>query len=66
MLVGFTQDIANWVVAAGLGPLGFLFVLMAVFIALGFIMDSTVMMFVIIPLVLPTVNALDINLLHLV
>lgn len=65
MLVGFTQAITNWVVAAGLGPTGFLLLLIAAFIALGFIMDSTAMLFVIIPLVLPAVAALDINLLHL-
>jgi len=41
------------------------FLLIVIFIALGFIMDSAAMLFVVIPLVMPTVAALDINLLHL-
>lgn len=65
MLVGFTQAITNWVTAAGLGPMGFLLLLVVVFIAVTFIMDATAMMFVVIPLIMPTVAALDINLIHL-
>jgi len=64
-LVGFTRAITDWVVVAGLGPMGFLLLLIAVFIAMTFIMDPTAMIFVVIPLIMPTVAALDINLIHL-
>jgi C4-dicarboxylate transporter DctM subunit len=65
ILIGFPQAITNWVIAAGLGPVGFLLVLTVLIIILGLIMDFAVIMFVVIPLVLPCVVALDINLLHL-
>ena len=64
-MTGFTQNITSWVTAAGLGPTGFLFLLMAIVVVLGFFIDVMVMLFVMIPLVLPTVAALDINIIHL-
>lgn len=65
ILVGFPQAITSWVIAFGLGPMGFLLLVTVLIILLGFIMDFAVIMFVVIPLILPCVTALDVNLLHL-
>lgn len=64
-LAGFTQAVTRWVVAAGLGPMGFLLLLVIVFIALTFIIDPMAMMFLAIPLIMPTLTTLDINLLQM-
>jgi len=64
-VIGFTQAITSWVAGAGLGPMGFLSLFVLVVIALGFIMDSMAIMFVMIPLILPTAAMMDINLIHL-
>lgn len=65
MLVGFPQTICNWVVSSGLGSTGFLLLLAAVFVGLGFFIEGMAMMFITVPLFIPSAAMLDINLLHL-
>ena len=65
MLVGFPQAICNWVIGSGLGPTGFLLLLAAVFVGLGFLIEGMAMMFIAIPLFLPAAAALEISLIHL-
>ena len=65
ILVGFPQAINSWVVNVGISPMGFLFLLTIAFMGLGCIMDGLCVMFVTIPLIMPAVIALEINLIHL-
>ena len=65
ILVGFPQAINSWVVDVGISPMGFLFLLTIAFMGLGCIMDGLCVMFVTIPLIMPAVIALEINLIHL-
>ena len=65
MLVGFPQAICNWVVASGLGPTGFLLMMAAVFVGMGFFIEGMAMMFITVPLFVPAAILLDVNLLHL-
>ena len=65
MLVGFPQAICNLVVSSGLGQTGFLLLLAAVFVGLGFFIEGMAMMFITVPLFIPAANALDISLIHL-
>ena len=65
MLVGFPQAICNWVVLSGLGQTGFLLLLAAVFVVLGFFIEGMAMMFITVPLFIPAATTLDISLIHL-
>lgn len=47
-----------------LSPLGFLLVVNVLFLALGCLLDATVIILVIIPILIPTCNALGIDLVH--
>jgi C4-dicarboxylate transporter DctM subunit len=64
-LLGFPQAITKWVIAAELGPMGFLFLFIAMYAALGCIMEGLALMFVTLPLIFPTAVALGINPMHL-
>lgn len=64
MIVGLPRAVADWVLAANLGATGFLLLLAAGFVALGFIMDMMPML-IILPLIMPAAMALDISYLHL-
>lgn len=64
MLTGFIQAVGRWVVVANLSPMGFLLLLGAVFVALGFIMDIMPML-LILPIILPSATALGIDPLQL-
>lgn len=64
-LVGFPQAISQWVVSAGLGPTGFLFLFIAMYAALGCVMEGLALMFVTLPLIFPAAVALNINPMHL-
>ena len=65
ILVGIPQRIASSVLDLQLGQFGFLSVLVIVVMALSIIMDDLTIMFVVVPLIIPTVKTLNINIIHL-
>ncbi len=65
MLAGFPAVVSNWVVAAGLTPMALLLFAILAFLGLGMIMEAGAVMFVLIPLMWPSVIALGIDPIHL-
>jgi C4-dicarboxylate transporter DctM subunit len=63
-LAGIPDTIVNLIKAADLSALGFLFLMNAVLLVLGCFLDGFTLLTVVTPLLLPTVKALDINLIH--
>ena len=64
-LIGFPQTISRYVVEAGLGPIGFLMLFIAVYALLGCIMEGLAIMFVTLPLIFPAAMSLQIDPMHL-
>lgn len=64
-LIGFPQTISQFVVDAGLGPVGFLFLFIAVYAVLGCIMEGLAIMFVTLPLIFPAAMSLQVDPMHL-
>jgi tripartite ATP-independent transporter DctM subunit len=56
--------IAEWFAALKLGPLGFLLVANLVFLVLGCLLDTTTLLLVLVPLLLPAAKALGVDLVH--
>ena len=65
MLAGLPAAITSWVVAAGVTPMIFLFLIILAYFVLGMVMEAVVIMFVFIPLIWPSVAALGIDPIHL-
>jgi C4-dicarboxylate transporter DctM subunit len=63
-LAGIPDTIVNFIKAADLSALGFLFLMNVVLLVLGCFLDGFTLLTVVTPLLLPTVKALDINLIH--
>jgi len=63
-LAGIPDAIVNAINHLNLSPLGFLFLTNAVLLVLGCFLDGFTLLTVVTPLLLPTVKALDINLVH--
>jgi C4-dicarboxylate transporter DctM subunit len=63
-LAGIPDAIVNAIKALDLSALGFLFLTNAVLLVLGCFLDGFTLLTVVTPLLLPTVKALDINLIH--
>jgi tripartite ATP-independent transporter DctM subunit len=61
---GAAQALAGWVTAQQLSPLAFLLLVNVVFLVLGCFLDTAVMLLVFVPMFLPTVNALGVDLVH--
>ena len=61
---GVSQAIASWVLSVTTNKYLLLFIIDAIFIALGMILDVSVLQYVFVPLILPVVSALGINLVH--
>jgi C4-dicarboxylate transporter, DctM subunit len=59
--IGLPQMIVNWVFAHDFGPVGFLFVVEALLLAMGFFFSSIPMVIVVLPLFVPSANALGID-----
>jgi tripartite ATP-independent transporter DctM subunit len=55
---------AEWFAALDLGPVGFLLVANLVFLALGCLLDTTTLLLVLVPLLLPAASALGVDLVH--
>lgn len=64
-LLGFPQAISRWVIGAGLGPMGFLFLFIVMYALLGCVMEGLALMFVTLPLIFPAAITLNINPMHL-
>ncbi len=56
--------VAEWFAALGLGPLGFLLVANLVFLVLGCLLDTTTLLLVLVPLLLPVARAVGVDLVH--
>jgi len=56
--------IADWFAALDLGPLGFLLVANLVFLVLGCLLDTTTLLLVLVPLLLPVARAVGVDLVH--
>lgn len=58
------NQLANWLQGFELSPVLFLLLISALFLLLGCILDATTMLLVIVPIVLPTLKALGVDLVH--
>ena len=58
------QHIAEWVGSQGLGIAGFWMVVMAMFFVMGTFLDAVAIVLITLPILLPIIRALDINLVH--
>ena len=63
-LAGIPDAIVNAITHLNLSPIAFLFLVNAVLLVLGCFLDGFTLLTVVTPLLLPTVKALDINLIH--
>ena len=61
---GVPQSMANWVEALQLSSLQFLLLVNLIFLILGCFLDVSVLLLVFVPMLLPTVKALGIDLVH--
>jgi tripartite ATP-independent transporter DctM subunit len=61
---GLAAALAAWIARMDLSPLGFLLLVNVIFLVLGTVLDGAVMLLVFIPVLLPTVKALGIDLVH--
>jgi tripartite ATP-independent transporter DctM subunit len=58
------ERVAEWFAALDVGPLGFLIVANIVFLVLGCLLDTTTLLLVLVPLLLPAAKALGVDLVH--
>ena len=58
------QHVAEWVGSQGLGVAGFWMVVMAMFFVMGTFLDAVAIVLITLPILLPIIRALDINLVH--
>jgi len=56
--------LAGWFVSLDLGPIGFLVVANLVFLVLGCLLDTTTLLLVMVPLLLPVARAVGVDLVH--
>jgi tripartite ATP-independent transporter DctM subunit len=56
--------VAEWFASLDMGPLGFLIVANLVFLVLGCLLDTTTLLLVLVPLLLPAARALGVDLVH--
>ncbi|MFC5992977.1 TRAP transporter large permease [Pseudonocardia hispaniensis] len=61
-LTGVTRAIAEWVADAGFGTMSFAFLLIVVFMVLGLFLEPMSMMLLTVPVLLPVLGALDVDL----
>jgi tripartite ATP-independent transporter DctM subunit len=58
------QHVAAWFASLDVGPLGFLIVANLVFLVLGCLLDTTTLLLVLVPLLLPAAKAFGVDLVH--
>jgi tripartite ATP-independent transporter DctM subunit len=58
------NHLAAWLAGLNMGPVGFLLVINIVFLILGCFLDTTTMLLVLVPLLLPSVRALHVDIVH--
>jgi TRAP-type C4-dicarboxylate transport system permease large subunit len=61
---GVAQSLAAWIQGMELSPFAFLLLVNVIFLLLGTVLDGAVMLMVFVPVLLPAVNALGIDLVH--
>ncbi|MEO8858928.1 MAG: TRAP transporter large permease, partial [Burkholderiaceae bacterium] len=57
--------VANWLTSMQLSPVGFLLLVNLLFLVLGCFLDTSIMLLVVIPILIPTAKLLGIDLVHL-
>jgi len=60
-LSGVTKELAQTVIDANLTPIAFLLIMMVVYLVMGMFLDSLAMMLLTVPILLPTLAAMDIS-----
>jgi TRAP-type C4-dicarboxylate transport system permease large subunit len=58
------ERVAGWFASLHVGPLGFIIVANLVFLVLGCLLDTTTLLLVLVPLLLPAAKALGVDLVH--
>jgi tripartite ATP-independent transporter DctM subunit len=58
------ERVADWFASLELGPLGFLLVANLVFLVLGCLLDTTTLLLVLVPLLVPVAKSLGVDLVH--
>jgi tripartite ATP-independent transporter DctM subunit len=61
---GIAQSLADAITRMNLGPVAFMLLVNLIFLVLGTVLDGAVMLLVFVPVLLPTVKALGIDLVH--
>jgi tripartite ATP-independent transporter DctM subunit len=61
---GVPALVASWLTSMNLPPLGFLIAVNILFLILGCFLDTSIMLLVLVPIILPAANALHIDLVH--
>jgi tripartite ATP-independent transporter DctM subunit len=61
---GLGEALSRWIASLNLSPLAFLLLVNVMFLLLGTVLDAAVMLLVFVPVLLPTVKALGIDLVH--
>lgn len=61
---GLGEGLSRWIASLNLSPLAFLLLVNVMFLVLGTVLDAAVMLLVFVPVLLPTVKALGIDLVH--
>lgn len=61
---GLGDALSRWIASLDLSPLAFLLLVNVMFLVLGTVLDAAVMLLVFVPVLLPTVKALGIDLVH--
>ena len=61
---GWARALSRWIASLNLSPLAFLLLVNVMFLVLGTVLDAAVMLLVFVPVLLPTVKALGIDLVH--
>jgi tripartite ATP-independent transporter DctM subunit len=61
---GLGEGLSRWIAALNLSPLAFMLLVNVMFLVLGTVLDGAVMLLVFVPVLLPTVKSLGIDLVH--
>lgn len=58
------MELNNWLSGFDLSPIGFLLIVSAILLALGCLLEGTTILLIIVPVFIPTANALGVDLVH--
>ena len=58
------DELGNWIIGLGLTPVAFLLLVSVLFLILGAVLDTLLMLLVMVPILMPSVRALDVDPVH--